>query len=100
MDLASLEIVLAIIAQTVVIGFYIGSVKTVVDRLVKDVESIRADFKEGLKDFYKEITAIKGAIDKVEKVQILHDSKHQGLEGRIRTLELKTQIISNDSNIN
>lgn len=96
MDLASLEIVIAIIAQTVVIGFYIGTIKTVVDRLVKDVENIRQDLKEGLKDFYKDLVEVKASIDKIEKTQIVYDSKHTDLDGRVKTLELKTH----DRNIN
>jgi len=90
MDLASLEIVIAIIAQTVVIGFYIGTIKTVVDRLVRDVENIRQDLKEGLRDFYKDLVDVKASIEKVEKTQILQQSKHEGLDGRVKTLELKT----------
>ncbi len=89
MDLASLEIVLAIIAQTVVIGFYIGTIKTVVDRLVKDVENIRQDLKEGLKDFYKDLVELKASIEKVEKKQISYEGKIDNINGRVLILENK-----------
>lgn len=89
MDLASLEIVIAIIAQTVVIGFYIGTIKTVVDRLVKDVENIRQDLKEGLKDFYKDLLEVKSSIEKIEKKQISHEDKVDSLQGRVLSLENK-----------
>ena len=89
MDLASLEIVLAIIAQTVVIGFYIGTIKTVVDRLVKDVENIRQDLKEGLKDFYQDLVELKASIEKVEKKQISYEGKIDNINCRVLILEDK-----------
>lgn len=75
-DAGMIGIVVTVIIQTVAIGYFIGSIKTVVERLVRDVESFGKDVKTAIGDLLlakkdildinKEVARNSGRIDTLE----------------------------------
>ena len=95
MTFSTIAIIVAIIAQTVAIGFFIGSIKTVVDRLVKDVEKMSGDILEGFKEASKEVKEAKTSIAILTNTQLVHDTKIESLISRVSYLEHKQNELSN-----
>lgn len=92
---STIAIVIAIIAQTIAIGFFIGTIKGVVDRLVKDVEKISRDIIEGFKEASREDREAKVSIAILTNTQVIHDNKIESLTTRVSYLEHKTTELSN-----
>jgi hypothetical protein len=95
MTFSTLAIIVAIIAQTIAIGFFIGNIKTVVDRLVKDVEKISKDIIEGFKDASKEVKEAKTSITILTNTQLVHETKIEALVSRVNQLEYRHKEMSN-----
>ena len=81
--LAVVTLIVAICVQTVAIGFFIGGIKTVVVRLVKDVEEIGSRITLAIND----LVLAKRDIQEVTKVQGKHESKIELLESKIVHIE-------------
>jgi hypothetical protein len=90
MEITSMEIALglitlvfAICVQTVAIGYFIGGIKTVVVRLVKDVEEIGARITVAIND----LVLAKRDIQEVSKIQCRHETKIELLESKMIHIE-------------
>jgi hypothetical protein len=95
MTFSTIAIIIAIIAQTIAIGFFIGSIKTVVDRLVKDVEKISRDIIDGFKEAQNEVKEAKTSIVVITNTQLIHETKIESLITRVNYLEHKQNDMSN-----
>ena len=84
MDVDTLKIILAIVVQTVAIGIFIGNIKTVVTRLVKDVEEIGSK----IVGFMKDLVEAKKDIKSIEREQARHDHRIEMLEQRVTKVEV------------
>lgn len=80
---AVITLIIAICIQTVAIGFFIGGIKSVVVRLVKDVEEIGSRITLAIND----LVLAKRDIQEVTKVQGKHESKIEILESKIIHIE-------------
>lgn len=77
-------LLVAICIQTVTIGFFIGGIKSVVVRLVKDVEEIGARITHAIND----LIIAKKDIQEIVKVQSKHELKIETLESKIIDIEV------------
>lgn len=77
-------LIMAICIQTVTIGFFIGGIKSVVVRLVKDVEEIGNRITLAIND----LIVAKKDIQEVAKVQGKHEIKIELLESKIIDIEV------------
>lgn len=77
-------LLVAICIQTVTIGFFIGGIKSVVVRLVKDVEEIGSRITHAIND----LIVAKKDIQEVAKVQGKHEIKIELLESKIIDIEV------------
>lgn len=77
-------LLLAICIQTVTIGYFIGNIKSVVVRLVKDVEETVAKISHAIND----LVVAKKDIQEVVKVQGKHEVKIETLELKIIDMEI------------
>lgn len=78
------KIILAIVAQTVAIGFFIGNIKTVVTRLVKDVEDIGSK----IVGFMRDLVEAKKDIQSITREQAKHEHRIEILEQRVTKIDL------------
>ena len=76
-------LIMAICIQTVTIGFFIGGIKSVVVRLVKDVEEIGNRITVAIND----LVVAKRDIVEVTKTQVKQESKIEVLESKIVHIE-------------
>lgn len=90
MEVGSMEVALGLITlvlamgvQTVLIGVFIGGIKSVVVRLVKDVEEIGAKISVAIND----LVLAKRDIQEVTKIQGRHESKIELLESKMTHIE-------------
>lgn len=90
MEVGSMEVALGLITlvlamgvQTVLIGVFIGGIKSVVVRLVKDVEEIGAKISVAIND----LVLAKRDIQEVTKIQGRHESKIELLESKMIHIE-------------
>jgi hypothetical protein len=81
--LAVVTLIIAICIQTVAIGFFIGGIKSVVVRLVKDVEEIGSRISLAIND----LVLAKRDIQEVAKIQGKHENKIEMLESKIVHIE-------------
>lgn len=81
--IAVTTLILAICLQTVMIGFFIGGIKSVVVRLVKDVEEIGSRITLAIND----LILAKRDIQEVTKVQGRQETKIEQLELRMVGIE-------------
>ena len=81
--LGLITLVFAICVQTVTIGFFIGGIKSVVVRLVKDVEQIGARITIAIND----LVLAKRDIEEVSKIQGRHETKIDILESKLIHIE-------------
>ena len=88
MDYDVLKIILAICAQTVAIGIFIGNIKTVVSRLVKDVEEIGAKIVK----FMGDLVEARKDIQSINREQAKHDHRIEILETRITNIETSRNL--------
>lgn len=84
MVLGVLTLLVAICIQTVTIGYFIGNIKSVVVRLVKDVEEIVTKITGAIND----LVIAKKDIQDVVKVQGRHEIKIELLESKIIDIEV------------
>lgn len=82
--LGVLTLLVAICIQTVTIGYFIGNIKSVVVRLVKDVEEIVTKITGAIND----LVIAKKDIQDVVKVQGRHEIKIELLESKIIDIEV------------
>ena len=82
--LGVLTLLVAICIQTVTIGYFIGNIKSVVVRLVKDVEEIVPKITGAIND----LVIAKKDIQDVVKVQGRHEIKIELLESKIIDIEV------------
>lgn len=76
-------IILTVIIQTIAIGYFIGSIKTVVERLVKDVEC----FGDEIRIAIDGITGAKRDIADVNKEVARNQGRIESIENRINQME-------------
>lgn len=76
-------LIMAICVQTVTIGFFIGGIKSVVVRLVKDVEEIGSRITIAIND----LIIAKRDIQEVSKTQLKQENKIEILESKIVHIE-------------
>ncbi len=76
-------LLVAICIQTVLIGVFIGGIKSVVVRLVKDVEEIGAKISVAIND----LILAKRDIQEVTKTQLTHETKIEQLESKMIHIE-------------
>lgn len=81
--LGLITLVLAMGVQTVLIGVFIGGIKSVVVRLVKDVEETGARITLAIND----LLLAKRDIQEVSKIQGRHESKIELLESKMIHIE-------------
>lgn len=90
MEITSMEVALGLITlvlamgvQTVLIGVFIGGIKSVVVRLVKDVAEIGAKISVAIND----LILAKRDIQEVTKTQLTHETKIERLESKMIHIE-------------
>lgn len=82
--LAVATLVVTICINTIAIGYFIGGIKEVVVRLVKDVEGIASKISHAIND----LIIAKKDIQDVVKVQGKHEIKIETLESKIIDIEV------------
>ena len=87
-------LLVAICIQTVTIGFFIGGIKSIVVRLVKDVEEIGSRITHAIND----LIIAKKDIQEVAKVQGKHEIKIELLESKIVEIEVHLDEHKNKRN--